>query len=97
MGWLKRQINHQCCWELARIENNESTLEETIVDVSKNFDLCIDMFQETTEEKHQTLTVSKNIRYPYLYMDDSRVSEIIINILSNAVKYTGEDGTIAAV
>ena len=80
--------------ELARIENNKATLEETIVDVSKNFDLCIDMFQETTEEKHQTLTISKNIQYPYLYMDDSRVSEIIINILSNAVKYTGEGGGI---
>ena len=80
--------------ELARIENNKATLEETIVDVSKNFDLCMDMFRETTEEKHQTLTVSKNIQYPYLYMDDSRVSEITINILSNAVKYTGEGGII---
>ena len=49
--------------ELARIENNKSTLEETIADVSKNFDLCLDMFRETTEEKHQTLTISKNIQY----------------------------------
>ena len=81
--------------ELARIENNKATLEEAIVDVSKSFDLCIDMFRETTEEKHQTLTVHKNISYPYLYMDDSRVSEITINILSNAVKYTGEGGSIS--
>ena len=81
--------------ELARIENNKATLEETIVDVSKNFDLCMDMFKETIEEKHQTLKVSKNIQYPYLYMDDSRVSEIIINILSNAVKYTGDGGCIS--
>ena len=80
--------------ELARIENNKATLEETITDVSKNFDLCIDMFKEPVEEKHQTLTVNKNIRYPYLYMDDSRTSEILINILSNAVKYTGEGGNI---
>ena len=81
--------------ELARIENNKTTLEETIVDVSKNLDVCVDMFREATEEKHQTLTVRRNIRYPYLYMDDSRVSEIIINILSNAVKYTGEGGMIS--
>ena len=27
--------------ELARIENNQATLDETITDVSKNFDLCI--------------------------------------------------------
>ena len=71
--------------ELARIENNHATLDETITDVTKNFDLCIDMFRKPIEEKHQTLKVNKNIRYPYLYMDDARSSEITINILSNAV------------
>lgn len=81
--------------ELARIENDKATLDETITDVSKNFDLCIDMFRKPIEEKHQTLKVNKNIRYPYLYMDDARSSEITINILSNAVKYTGEGGNIS--
>ena len=81
--------------ELERIENNQATLDETITDVSKNFDLCIDMFRKLIEEKHQTLKVNKNIRYPYLYMDDARSSEITINILSNAVKYTGEGGNIS--
>ena len=81
--------------ELARIENNQATLDETITDISKNFDLCIDMFRKPIEEKHQTLKVNKNIRYPYLYMDDARSSEITINILSNAVKYTGEGGNIS--
>ena len=81
--------------ELARIENDQATLDETITDVSKNFDLCIDMFRKPIEEKHQTLKFNKNIRYPYLYMDDARSSEITINILSNAVKYTGEGGNIS--
>lgn len=81
--------------ELARIENDKATLDETISDISKNFDLCIDMFRKPIEEKHQTLKVNKNVRYPYLYMDDARSSEITINILSNAVKYTGEGGNIS--
>ena len=38
--------------ELARIENNQATLDETITDVSKNFDLCIDMFRKPIEEKY---------------------------------------------
>ena len=80
--------------ELARIENNQATLDETITDVSKNFDLCIDMFRKPIEEKHQTLKVNKNIRYPYLHMDDARSSEITINILSNAVKYNKDYGNI---
>ena len=81
--------------ELARIENDKATLDETITDISKNFDLCIDMFRKPIEEKHQTLKVNKNIRYPYLHMDDARSSEITINILSNAVKYTGVGGNIS--
>ena len=36
----------------------------------------------------------KDIRYPYVYMDSSHVSEIILNIISNANKYTGEGGSI---
>lgn len=46
------------------------------------------------EEKHQTLTVEKNIKYPYIYIDNAHVCEIIMNIVSNAIKYTGEGGSI---
>lgn len=31
---------------------------------------------------------------PYIYFDTSRVTEIILNIISNAIKYTGDGGEI---
>ena len=80
--------------ELARIENNETTLEESVTNAEDMFDSCILMFHVSLEAKHQTLTTAKDIRYPYVYMDSSRVSEIILNIISNANKYTGDGGTI---
>jgi len=49
----------------------------------------------TVNMKSNYPTVDKKIRYPYLHMDDARSSEITINILSNAVKYTGEGGNIS--
>lgn len=81
--------------ELARIENNETVLEETAVKTGDILDSGIVMFHRILEEKHQTLTMEKNIKYPYVYMDQTYVSEIQLNIVSNAIKYTGEGGKIS--
>lgn len=80
--------------ELARIENNKAVLEESITKADDSLDSCVIMFQNSIKEKHQELIVDKEIQYPYLYMDNAYVSEIILNILSNAIKYTGEGGKI---
>lgn len=80
--------------ELARIENNKAVLEESITKADDSLDSCVIMFRNSIKEKHQELIVDKEIQYPYLYMDNAHVSEIILNILSNAIKYTGEGGKI---
>lgn len=81
--------------ELARIENNQMILEESAICVEENFDSCIVMFHSALEDKKQELTVAKDIHYPYIYMDNTHVTEIVLNIVSNAIKYTGEGGKIS--
>ena len=81
--------------ELARIENNQIVLEESIVRAGEVLDSCIMMFQSAMEEKHQKLSVTKDVKYPCVYLDNTHVTEICLNILSNAVKYTGEGGSIS--
>lgn len=76
--------------ELARIENNSITLEESVIKLENSFDSCIVMFHSALEEKQQKLTVTKDIKYPYVYIDNAHVTEIILNIISNAIKYTGK-------
>ena len=73
--------------ELSRIETGNVVLEESAAEAES-------VVSAEIEKKHQTLTVSKNIIYPYIYMDISRFTEIILNLISNAIKYTGEGGTI---
>lgn len=80
--------------ELARIENNKIFIEESAIKVDENFEACLVMVKNSVQEKQQTLTTSKNIIYPYVYMDNAHVSEIILNIISNAIKYTGNGGKI---
>ena len=81
--------------ELSRIENNQTIIEEGVIHVGDGMDSCLVMMKPAAEEKHQTLTLEKKIQYPYVYMDTAHVSEIVMNIVSNAIKYTGEGGHIA--
>ena len=80
---------------LARIENNKVEMEYTVSNVHENIGNCVAMFQQQTENKNQTLSLEEHIIYPYVYMDAPHVSEICLNILSNAVKYTNAGGMIS--
>ena len=80
--------------ELSRIESGKTTLEEMPQEAGKIFDSCMIMMNPEIEKRHHTLIASKNIKYPYVYYDGTRMTEIIINILSNAIKYTSDGGMI---
>ena len=80
--------------DLARIENNKTEIEYTISNVSTEFETCVMMFLNQAEEKEQTLTKTEHLLYPYVYADASHLSEICINIISNAIKYTNNGGVI---
>ena len=79
---------------LARIENNKVLMKYTVSNVSENFEDCIAMFQQQAESKNQTLSMTEHISCPYVYMDAPHLSEICLNIISNAVKYTNDGGII---
>ena len=53
------------------------------------------MFQQQAESKNQTLSLTEQILYPYVYMDAPHLSEVCLNIISNAIKYTNTGGRIS--
>ena len=80
--------------DLARIENDKTEIEYSVSDVDKDFRNCIAMFQNQADSKGQTLTVTTQLQYPYIYVDIPHLTEVCTNLVSNAVKYTGAGGTI---
>ena len=80
--------------DLARIENDKTEIEYTVSDMEKDFRNCIAMFQNQADSKGQTLTVTTQLLYPYVYVDVPHLTEVCTNLVSNAVKYTGASGTI---
>lgn len=80
--------------DLARIENDKTEMEYSVSDVEKDFRNCIAMFKNQADSKNQTLTVTAHLLHPYIYADIPHLTEVCTNLVSNAVKYTGANGTI---
>ncbi|WP_425368889.1 hybrid sensor histidine kinase/response regulator [Gemmiger formicilis] len=80
--------------DLARIENDKTEMEYSVSDIEKDFRNCIAMFHNQADSKGQTLTVTTQLPYPYIYADIPHLTEVCTNLVSNAVKYTGAGGTI---
>ena len=70
-------------------------MEYTVSNVHECFENCVIMFQQQAESKNQTISLTEQIMYPYVYMDEPHLSEVCLNIISNAIKYTNTGGWIS--
>ncbi|MDO4555115.1 MAG: ATP-binding protein [Lachnospiraceae bacterium] len=81
--------------DMSKIESGKIELKERAFHTSElmhNLDI---VFRTQAEQKHQTFTVSHNLSKDCIVVaDDIHLEQILVNILSNAVKYTGEGGKI---
>jgi len=80
--------------ELSKIENQKIELTEELANIDEIYRRLEAMLHIDLEKKHQACTIDLNIRHTYLYMDTTHYSQIILNIISNSIKYTPMDGTI---
>ncbi len=80
--------------ELSQIENHKITIEEAIVDANENFRKLCMIFDSDLKEKNLSCEIHSDIRHPYLYLDTMHYSQVFRNLVSNAVKYTPEGGSL---
>ncbi len=83
--------------EISRIESGKVIIEETAGEFGKVLDECMLMVQVEAQKKNLTLEVQKDAKYQYLYFDKTHLAEIVLNLVSNAIKYTGEGGRIQCI
>lgn len=81
--------------EMSRIENGKIVITNETVDLIQLFSNIDSITRGLAEAKGQTLTVNTDeVVHRYVYTDHLRLNQILLNLVSNAVKYTQEGGDI---
>ena len=80
--------------DMARIESGRVELDENycrIEDVRKSL---FAVFDEKARKKNIALHYTMNVEHEHVLTDVTKVKEIFVNILSNAIKYTPSGGSV---
>lgn len=80
--------------EMARIERGQVIVDEKIWGVEQFNNTLLSVFMEEINQKNLKLNKEIHVEHSYIWCDPARIQEIFFNLISNAVKYTPEGGTI---
>ena len=79
---------------LSRYDNNEVKPEKTKFDLGVLVKQCQDKVQLEIDKKHHTVECFVTANVPEVYADKDEIERVILNILTNSIKYTQEGGNI---
>ncbi len=79
---------------LSRYDNKKVTKEESIFDLGELTKNCIDRLHFEVEKKNHNIECFVTANVPPVNADKYGIERVILNIISNAIKYTPENGII---
>ena len=83
--------------EMSRIESGKMELEFVPTDLCAVFDGMRDLFSEQMKQKNMDFSVhTGQVQHRYVWCDRKNLNRVLLNVLSNAYKFTPEGGTITA-
>ena len=80
--------------DMARIESGRMELDENygwIEDIQQSL---VELFEDEAKRKNITYHFRMNVEHGHVLTDITKVEEILVNILSNAIKYTPDGGSV---
>ena len=80
--------------EVARIESGKERLNETSVNVHDFLQTVFVLFDSQMQEKGVRFVKAVQVEHPNVFFDQTKMREILLNLLSNALKYTSAGGTV---
>ncbi len=80
--------------DLARIESGKMKMTLIPVDAAGVIRKCVAILEKAVEAKRLTIVLDLPATLPKVLADEARLSQVFLNLLDNAVKYTPADGQI---
>jgi signal transduction histidine kinase len=81
--------------DLARIEAGKVELEEAFVSVSRLVDSAVSTIRPLADKKLVDLKCQSDAAAPVVLVDQTKLKQVLFNVLSNAVKFTRSGGCVA--
>jgi len=81
--------------DMSKIEANKLELSESEFDFRKMMTNIVDVTGIRAQEKHQQIVANMSPDLPtFVICDELRLSQVITNLMTNAIKFTPEKGTV---
>ena len=81
-----RVVEMRLCFFLGKVGDYNVSFVETR--------MCRSTFDEKAKKKNITLHYTMNVEHEHVLTDVTKIKEIFVNILSNAIKYTPSGGAV---
>ena len=79
---------------LSRYDTNKNKIEKTEFDLGELVKKCQEKLQIEIDKKHHKVENLVTANVPLVYADKSGIERVVLNIMSNSIKYTKENGNI---
>ena len=80
--------------DMARIESGRMELDENYCQIEDVWKSLFAVFEEKARKKNIALHYTMNVEHKHVLTDATKIKEILVNILSNAIKYTPAGGSV---
>ena len=80
--------------DVAKIEAGRMEVEPQMVETERTLESALKFVAAKARDRGQTLTIAVDQSAAFLYADERALKQIVINLASNAVKFTQDGGRI---
>ncbi|MFA5059359.1 MAG: ATP-binding protein [Candidatus Omnitrophota bacterium] len=80
--------------DLSGIESGKMNMVFLSVDIHPTVKLCLNVLEKAIKAKNISVQINIASSLPKAKADEQRLSQVFLNLLDNAVKYTPQDGSI---